>query len=120
MRLIHIKRVTEVYLHTLLISTLDGRECSASCPASCSSRERTPSTHWLGELIRNTANPNVVANRKFHAPDTNQSPAIRPRSITIMIPDSSSDIGVPVCSSHRIIGYNNVTIGYNTQFRREK
>jgi hypothetical protein len=71
MTLRHIKRGQRY------ISTLDGGECSASCPACCSSRERNPSTHWVGEWISTTASLDVVANKKIHAYDTNQSPVIR-------------------------------------------
>ena len=38
----------EVYLHSYLISVLDGDEWSASRPSRFIYRKRAPFTHWMG------------------------------------------------------------------------
>jgi hypothetical protein len=48
-----------------LTSPLDGGEWTASRPGGFTSRERAPSTHWIGGLVGSRASLNLVRKRKL-------------------------------------------------------
>jgi hypothetical protein len=49
-----------------LSSALDGGEWSASRPGRFTSKERAPSTHWIGGWVGLRAGMDAVVKRKIH------------------------------------------------------
>jgi hypothetical protein len=55
-------------------SALDGGEWSASCPGRFISRERAPSTHWIGGWVGPRAVLDAVVKRKIPSPRLESNP----------------------------------------------
>jgi hypothetical protein len=55
----------EVWLHAFLTSALDGGEWSALRPGRFTSREKAPSTHWIGGWVGSRAVLDAVVKRKI-------------------------------------------------------
>jgi hypothetical protein len=58
----------EIYLHAFLSTAMDDGEWSSSRPDRLTSGERTPDTHFVGDLMGPRASLDVAAKRKSPTP----------------------------------------------------
>jgi hypothetical protein len=63
----------EVQLQAFLTLALDRSEWSASHP-----RGRFPGSHWIGGSGERQSRLDMIAKRKFPAPDANRTPVVQP------------------------------------------
>jgi hypothetical protein len=66
-----------------LMSALDGGDLSASCPGRFTSRDRAPTTHWIGGWVNSWAGLDVVEQRKISFPYRELNPGRPGRRLSL-------------------------------------